>query len=771
MKKVKTNKMLLLKNIGKVLLAITLFSVIVYVPNKVFGASFEYKDFDWDKFQQNRNYFWDGDCEEGDTECKNKVLESQKKFYKKLYKVLATYDTKNGKDGQRLHINDNIILETVFFDLTHDVFKDDGSDYQEKVGSNTPGYSVDETSDGSGAADIDYATVDENYFNKETDSLETLADNMIAYETICWGIAGEPTETTDSEGNKVKTCSDGREVKDVYILGQAWGTKCVDKLSDNELGFWEYFGSKLMHDDVLGRLVNQVFFLGKAVHDQAYDDCKGASGAYSNGTWYEFTNDRYVSTDRYFDFLKDNMYFDSKAHLQKYFKKDVLEPAEKEYGIPVRCLTNDVCEESLESIDGGYEKYYGNIVSDRLDIIGYIISNLKSYGIEIDYMDDFMSELSEINKENTRKSFYWPIGSDETEVRDGRTYADKDPASTEIVREFGNNTNPRTGETEMHYGIDISGTDGVTNVIAVYTGTIASVHTGCSVGDYTCNDGYGNSVVIAHPNGDYTVYGHLASVSSNITIGYDVVKGEVIGKVGKTGDTTVAALHYEIRKGGNSVDNAVNPTDTTSPDNPRPAIPSGDFSVHETSLTQDQFCTGLRSYCNNHDCNIFSVNCETIYSTSISSNVNPELVVARAMCEGFSPGGSTNNYWGIGCTNTGGGKDCRSYSSLTTGIQGFASVVAKYNTASEMMSKYAYIGAYWYNPGSWSTGGCIYFNYIREYMSPGRQNTVAAVCNSGASCSTSGGQCTATIQEDQNAYATWQVANKMGPIRYNIWGL
>ena len=52
--------MLLLKNIGKVLLAITLFSVIVYVPNQAQGASFEYKDFDWDKFQQNRNNFWDG---------------------------------------------------------------------------------------------------------------------------------------------------------------------------------------------------------------------------------------------------------------------------------------------------------------------------------------------------------------------------------------------------------------------------------------------------------------------------------------------------------------------------------------------------------------------------------------------------------------------------------------------------------------------------------------------------------------------------------------
>ena len=81
-----------------------------------------------------------------------------------------------------------------------------------------------------------------------------------------------------------------------------------------------------------------------------------------------------------------------------------------------------------------------------------------------------------------------------------------------------------------------------------------------------------------------------------------------------------------------------------------------------------------------------------------------------------------------------------------------------------MMKKYAYIGKYWYNPGSWSTGGCIYFNYIRQYMSTGRQSTVNSVCNSSNHCDTSGGVCTGTTDEDQTAYATWQVANKMGPI-------
>ncbi len=763
MRKGKNNKMLLLKDIAKVLLAITLFSVIVYVPDKVNGASFEYKDFDFDKFQANRNFFWDGNCKEGDTECKNKVLESQKKFYKKLYKTLAAYDKKQDKAGDRLHINDNIILETVFFELTHDVFKDDGTDYENKVGSNDPGYSVNEESDGSGAADIDYSTVPEDYFETETDTLETLADNMIAYETICWGDRGPATEEKDDEGNIHYSCPEG---------GQVYNKKCVDKLSDNELGFWEYFASKLMHDTGLGRLTGPIFFLGKAVDDQAYYDCKAVEG-YADGTRYEYTDDRYVSTDRYFDFLKDNLYFDKKAHLQKFFRKDVLEKATEKYGTPVKCMTSNICDESLEAIDGGYEEFYGNIVADRLDIIEYIISNLRQYGIDIHYMDDFNSDLNDITNTQQRKSFYWPIGSNETEERNGRVFADKDPASTEIIRQFGTNANPRTGEMQMHYGIDIAGVEGSTNVISVYSGTVYSVYSSCTKGDYTCNEGYGNMIIISHPNGDYSVYAHLASIESYIVTGYDVVKGEVIGKVGATGDvdTSKPCLHYELRVGGNSVDNAQNPEDNTDPSDPRPTIPSGDFSVHETSLTKEQFCSGLRNYCNNHECGSFSVNCETVYDSSIDNNVNPELVVARAMCEGFSPGGSTYNYWGIGCSNTGGGRDCHSYSSLSDGIRGFASVVAKYNTASDMMKKYAYIGAYWYNPGSWPTGGCIYFNYIKQYMSNGRQSTVTNVCNSGNYCDTAGGVCTPTTDEDQTAYATWQVANKMGPIRANIWGL
>jgi hypothetical protein len=36
--------------------------------------------------------------------------------------------------------------------------------------------------------------------------------------------------------------------------------------------------------------------------------------------------------------------------------------------------------------------------------------------------------------------------------------------------------------------------------------------------------------------------------------------------------------------------------------------------------------------------------------------------------------------------------------------------------------------------------------------------------------STSGGDCTPTIQEDQDAYTTWQVEQKLGPYMHNVFG-
>jgi len=64
------------------------------------------------------------------------------------------------------------------------------------------------------------------------------------------------------------------------------------------------------------------------------------------------------------------------------------------------------------------------------------------------------------------------------------------------------------------------------------------------------NGGYGNFVMISHPNGAETLYAHM--LKTVVSVGEQVSQGEVIGYIGMTGMTTGPHTHFEIR-------NAVNP--------------------------------------------------------------------------------------------------------------------------------------------------------------------------------------------------------------------
>jgi len=57
--------------------------------------------------------------------------------------------------------------------------------------------------------------------------------------------------------------------------------------------------------------------------------------------------------------------------------------------------------------------------------------------------------------------------------------------------------------------------------------------------------GYGNLIRIDHGNGFATWYGHLSQF--NVVIGQAVKRGDLIGYVGSTGQSTGPHLHFEIR--------------------------------------------------------------------------------------------------------------------------------------------------------------------------------------------------------------------------------
>lgn len=94
-----------------------------------------------------------------------------------------------------------------------------------------------------------------------------------------------------------------------------------------------------------------------------------------------------------------------------------------------------------------------------------------------------------------------------------------------------------------HRGIDIGAPTG-TLMYASAAGKVIATKTGCKVGNRSCGGGYGNLVIIEHPNGTKTLYAHLSKVL--VSSGFPVKQGDVIGHVGNTGRSTGPHIHFEV---------------------------------------------------------------------------------------------------------------------------------------------------------------------------------------------------------------------------------
>ena len=66
----------------------------------------------------------------------------------------------------------------------------------------------------------------------------------------------------------------------------------------------------------------------------------------------------------------------------------------------------------------------------------------------------------------------------------------------------------------------------------------------------------GNGLRLALDDGTYFTYLHLSAFAEGITVGTEVLAGDVIGLVGNTGSSATAHLHFEIHPNGGG---AVNP--------------------------------------------------------------------------------------------------------------------------------------------------------------------------------------------------------------------
>ncbi|MBR3817379.1 MAG: peptidoglycan DD-metalloendopeptidase family protein [Clostridia bacterium] len=104
-----------------------------------------------------------------------------------------------------------------------------------------------------------------------------------------------------------------------------------------------------------------------------------------------------------------------------------------------------------------------------------------------------------------------------------------------------------SGWSSWHSGIDIviggKGSTGVP-VVAAASGTVERVDKGYR--------GYGHMILINHGNGIKTRYAHMQPGSLTVYVGQHVSKGQQIGRIGNTGNSTGPHLHFEVIVNGST---------------------------------------------------------------------------------------------------------------------------------------------------------------------------------------------------------------------------
>jgi murein DD-endopeptidase MepM/ murein hydrolase activator NlpD len=113
------------------------------------------------------------------------------------------------------------------------------------------------------------------------------------------------------------------------------------------------------------------------------------------------------------------------------------------------------------------------------------------------------------------------------------------PVTTGFVGSgFGTRVDPFSGQMAMHAGLDFAAPAG-TPILSAAGGVV-------SVAEF--NPAFGNMVTIDHGNGLQTLYAHASKLE--VKTGEIVRTGQQIGRVGSTGRSTGAHLHFEVHVNG-----------------------------------------------------------------------------------------------------------------------------------------------------------------------------------------------------------------------------
>ena len=194
-------------------------------------------------------------------------------------------------------------------------------------------------------------------------------------------------------------------------------------------------------------------------------------------------------------------------------------------------------------MDENEEKYYVATKESAENIINKLKDKNSRNKNDLAYTEIYSTETKEISEETAAveglyekpRTYYtggYALASVDT-VYDlsqyGVSFIKPVVSGYTITSRYG----PRWGST--HSGLDVAAPTG-TPIYAAEAGTVI-------VSGYS-NTGYGNYIIIEHNSSVKTLYGHCSSLVAKE--GQYVAKGELIGYVGSTGNSTGPHLHLEI---------------------------------------------------------------------------------------------------------------------------------------------------------------------------------------------------------------------------------
>ena len=191
------------------------------------------------------------------------------------------------------------------------------------------------------------------------------------------------------------------------------------------------------------------------------------------------------------------------------------------------------------------EKKFNDKINEMFDV------NLKTKKDIIEESGDLIEENINVNlleNEEKKEDYITAVDGVNTLLDDAKTLKNKykitTPLNGTITSKFGIRESDSPIVSSYHAGLDIAANTG-TNICSAHDGIVIQA------GD---NGTYGKSVIIE--SGDLkTIYAHCSSVS--VKKGDNIKMGDVIAKVGMTGNATGPHLHFEVRYQGR----LVNPED------------------------------------------------------------------------------------------------------------------------------------------------------------------------------------------------------------------